>query len=178
MTFGSIDKRDESLSIKEVQRYLRVLSNFGTIDIPNLIIDGVYGNRTRDAVRTFQRDTGIPVTGVVDLVTWEILYEEYLIATEKSGMSEGINPFEENKLLDTISPGDKSNIVYILQAILETLSIVFDFEDQDITGEYDDVTKRNVIRFQEASGLPVTGDVDKITWNALARIYNGQVNKQ
>ena len=93
-------------------------------------------------------------------------------------MSEGINPFEENKLLDTISPGDRSNIVYILQAILETLSIVFDFEDQDITGEYDDVTKRNVIRFQEASGLPVTGDVDKVTWNALARIYNGQINKQ
>lgn len=35
--------------------------------------DGVFREGTRDAVESFQRDTGLPVTGEVDAVTWKAL---------------------------------------------------------------------------------------------------------
>jgi len=39
--------------------------------------DGSYGPATREAVRTFQRVTGLIVSGDVDILTWNALVEEY-----------------------------------------------------------------------------------------------------
>ncbi len=38
--------------------------------IPKIAVDGIYGPRTAEAVRAFQRIFNLPVTGVVDLATW------------------------------------------------------------------------------------------------------------
>lgn len=38
--------------------------------IPRIAVDGVYGPRTAEAVRAFQRIFSLPVTGVVDFATW------------------------------------------------------------------------------------------------------------
>ncbi len=42
----------------------------------------------------------------------------------------------------------------------------------DITNLYDEETKAAVILFQERSMLPVTGIVDKNTWDTLVKIYD------
>ncbi|GAW93667.1 peptidoglycan-binding protein LysM [Calderihabitans maritimus] len=39
-------------------------------------IDGIFGPRTEAAVKAFQRQKGLPVTGVVDTNTWIALIRD------------------------------------------------------------------------------------------------------
>ena len=55
--------------VRDIQHMLNVLS-FTHPAIPRLVEDGVFGERTLEAVMIFQRDFGLPVTGVVDYETW------------------------------------------------------------------------------------------------------------
>jgi len=36
-------------------------------------VDGIFGERTRNAVVAFQKEHGLPITGVVDKATWQVL---------------------------------------------------------------------------------------------------------
>ena len=60
------DKKREA--VRELQKYFLTLARSG-MEVPRLKIDGVYGDETREAVRIFQALMGIPVTGIVDIIT-------------------------------------------------------------------------------------------------------------
>ena len=49
--------------------------------IPTIRADGIYGNRTKEAVEAFQRVFGLPVTGVVDYKTWYEISAIYVAVT-------------------------------------------------------------------------------------------------
>jgi peptidoglycan hydrolase-like protein with peptidoglycan-binding domain len=55
---------DRGLHVTKVQNALNAKVVWGTS--PKLIPDGIFGSRTFDAVRAFQKQKGLPVTGVVD----------------------------------------------------------------------------------------------------------------
>ena len=63
--------------IYEIQDYLRRVARDNE-NIPLVVPSGVYDERTEDAIRKFQREYGLTVTGKVDRETWEKLYEVYL----------------------------------------------------------------------------------------------------
>lgn len=46
--------------------------------LPTIAADGIYGERTRQAVADFQRIFGLPVTGVVDYPTWFRISDIYV----------------------------------------------------------------------------------------------------
>ena len=46
--------------------------------LPSITPDGVYGNRTKEAVQKFQSVFGLPVTGVVDYPTWYKISDIYV----------------------------------------------------------------------------------------------------
>lgn len=46
--------------------------------IPTITADGVYGNRTKEAVQKFQSIFGLPATGVVDYPTWYKISDIYV----------------------------------------------------------------------------------------------------
>ena len=46
--------------------------------IPNIAADGVYGPRTAEAVTAFQRQFGLPASGIVDFTTWYKISEIYV----------------------------------------------------------------------------------------------------
>ena len=50
-----------------------------------LVPDGIYGEETRGAVSEFQRKNGLPVTGAVDLATWDTLILLYRSALVTGG---------------------------------------------------------------------------------------------
>lgn len=56
-------------SVRTIQNQLNIISNSYPA-IPKLVADGIYGPRTAEAVRIFQRVFSLPVTGVVDRATW------------------------------------------------------------------------------------------------------------
>lgn len=46
--------------------------------IPTITADGIYGNRTKEAVEKFQSVFGLPVTGIVDYPTWYKISDIYV----------------------------------------------------------------------------------------------------
>lgn len=170
------DKKREA--VRELQKYFLTLARSG-MEVPRLRIDGVYGDETREAVRIFQALMGIPVTGIVDIITWNILYSEYLSALSENSRGDGIFPFDGIFKDGEVSPSDRGNIVYILQILLETVASYYDdMVKQTINGIFDKVTEENLKAFQRGNNIPETGVLDRLTWNVLARVYNEYINRE
>ena len=55
--------------VEQIQDQLNAISN-NYPRIPKIAVDGIYGERTQNAVRVFQEVFGLPETGVVDYRTW------------------------------------------------------------------------------------------------------------
>ena len=46
--------------------------------LPSIAADGIYGEKTKEAVRKFQSVFGLPSTGIVDYPTWYEIQEIYV----------------------------------------------------------------------------------------------------
>lgn len=141
-----------------------------------IIPDGVYGPQTVAAVSVFQRNHGIPVTGVTDQTTWDAIvaaYEPALIhVAEAQPLDIILNPNE------VLRRGDQSPYLYIAQAILIVLSQVYgSIGTPSQNGILDGQTADALSSFQSLSGLPMTGNLDKITWKHLALHFPLAANK-
>ena len=62
--------------VTDLQTYLSVIGR-NIRDIPEIPVTGYYGEQTKDAVATFQRLFGLPVTGAVGAATWQQIAEQY-----------------------------------------------------------------------------------------------------
>ncbi len=160
----------EQEAIFNLQRYLRSLS-FREPTIPFVPIDGIYGDTTRAAVREFQKSRGLPVTGNVDLETWDSLYLAYLQGLEAGGRTEPLYLFPRNPESYSVGLGDEGLIISAIRYLLRELMIHYggEFEEIPLTGTYDTATEDAVRYFQELHRLPVTGRVDRVTWNRLVQ---------
>lgn len=160
MAYTNIQRKQH---IIELQTYLHVIALMND-KIPVVIPDGVYGSETAIAVRAFQREYGLPDTGTTDGATWNKIvsvYRAYL-----RGAPEPYAVFPSAKYV--AAKGDTGQLVYILQAMLQTIGKRYDNAPQvDVCGVYNDPTAEAVTRFQRWSGLPVSGRVDSATWNML-----------
>ena len=63
--------------IRSLQYMLNQLAIHNDI-LTRLAVDGIFGERTLEAVMVFQRENGLPVTGVVDLTTWNAIRDAYI----------------------------------------------------------------------------------------------------
>jgi len=62
--------------VKILQDYLWRLGYYQGLDpaLPYIKeVDGIFGPRTRKAVERFQKEHGLPMTGIVDKATWQVL---------------------------------------------------------------------------------------------------------
>ena len=63
--------------VMQLQEQLnRISQNYPAI--PRIVADGIYGERTKEAVETFQRVFLLPVSGIVDYPTWYEISEIYV----------------------------------------------------------------------------------------------------
>ena len=159
---------DKNAAISELQGFLRRLESEKT-GLPLIAIDGVYDVRTRNAVINAQRNSGLPMTGTVDLATWNAIYSEYLRLGEEIL---GIFPFPMTPENNEITEDTVGDLVIILKLMLRELTLDFDFDALDTVGIYDEATSNAVREFQKVNGLPETGRTDVKTWNLLTRAYN------
>ncbi len=63
-------------NVRDLQTYLSAIAK-NTGKIPDVEIDGYYGENTRDAVYTFQNINGLPLTGSVGPSTWQRIAMQY-----------------------------------------------------------------------------------------------------
>ena len=155
--------------IRSLQTMLRVLAEQDPRH-ETLIPDGIYGPSTKSAVSKFQRLHGLAVTGVTDQQTWEQIVAEYepaLIQIAQAQMLDVI--LEPNQV---IRKGERHPHIYILQAILAVLEDAYEsIGPVEHNGLLDEATASAIAAFQGLSGLPMTGNLDKVTWKALALHY-------
>lgn len=162
--------------VRSLQTMLRVIAQEDERQ-PSLIPDGIYGNQTTAAVSAFQRNHGIPVTGVTDQNTWDRIVAAYEPAQIRIGPAQPLEIILEPG--QVIRRGDAEPNVYLLQAILIVLSDVYgSITPPGMNGVLDDATAASLEAFQSLSGLPQTGELDKVTWKQLALHYPLASNKR
>ena len=162
---------DSGAQTQNIQYFLSYLSEFYS-EIPQIDIDGVFGVQTENAVKSFQALFELPITGRVDLATYDTLYRTYL------GFIQAI-PF---KYLDgeiypypgiPLRRGSQSEVVRLLQ---EYLNYISQFIDQipsvSPTGYFGQLTEEAVIALQRLYGIEPNGTVGAQTWNTITSLYN------
>lgn len=160
--------------IRSLQTMLRVIrEDAGYTD--NVVPDGIYGSSTIEAVSQFQREHGLPMTGVTDQQTWETIVAEYQPALVRVDAAQPLqlilNPGQ------VLKKGEYHPYLYLIQSMLLTLSEIYgSVPAPQITGVLDLPTGEAVSAFQYLSELPQTGEIDKITWKHLALQYPLAVN--
>lgn len=164
------ERMNESAARRNLQTYLRQLANFDS-SIPFVPIDGNRGDDTTEAIRAFQIRQGLSPTGIADPETWDAIYEEYLLSLEQQALPSPFSPFPSTPADYSLGAGDSGFPVAAIQYLLEALSVLFPIDAVRVTGIYDEPTERAVSEIQQRHLLPVTGRTDKLTWNALVRLY-------
>lgn len=161
--------------IRSLQTMLRVIGeDMGYNE--NVIPDGIYGSSTMEAVSRFQRDHGLPVTGVTDQITWEQITAEYEPARIRVEAAEPLqlilNPGQ------VMGKGQSHPYLYLVQGMLIAISEEYgSIPTPQVSGVLDIATAEALSAFQYLSGLPETGNLDKITWKHLALQYPLAVNR-
>ena len=142
--------------IFDLQTFLRRIQQSEGSAAP-LVPDGIFGAQTAAAVREYQQQHCLPVTGIADQRTWNAIYASYaaLIAADALPMQTAFFPPESDTVL---KPGAKSPSVYVLQLMLSEIAPHYNrIAAVPLTGEYDSDTQAAVRRAQQIFQLPQTG---------------------
>ncbi len=155
--------------IRSLQTMLRVLAEDDR-RLPIVIPDGVYGPNTMNAVSAFQRLQGIPITGIADQSTWDLIVELYEPALVRIGKAQPIEILLEPGQIFRL--GDRSPYVYLLQGMLAQLSNDHPTINTPGTeGIMDEDTVAALMAFQRLAALPETGEFDRQTWKNLVQQF-------
>lgn len=141
--------RGNASNIPEKVKELQELLMRSGYDLPYYGADGDFSRETEKAVEKFQKDHGLPVTGVVDEATWNAL---------------------KNTLnyTDTLSKGNPSNKTHVVKELQELLiKNGYELPYYGADGDFSRETEKAVKKFQKDHGLPETGVVDEATWAML-----------
>lgn len=156
-------------AVFEVQSYLRNIGRLDS-DISRVVPDGIFGEETTAAVRSFQRKYSLDETGVVDFETWESIKSKNSEAVFIASRPIQIIPITNEDL--PLVKGTDNSLVYTLHLMLNLLAERYmNFSALPLQSLFDERTEREVRRFQRVISREETGRVDKETWNKLAEIY-------
>ena len=166
---------DTGVYVRVAQYYLAVIAqNLDTV--PEIDIDGIFGPRTEAAVKAFQRDYGLPETGVIDERTWNDMYNVYrgiVESTPEYYTGVPVAPYPGFVL----SIGMRGNEVRLLQEYLSKLSEVYpEIPQIAVDGVFGPATRSAVMAAQQLFGLPVTGIVFALTWDAITSAYQDVIS--
>ena len=157
-----IDKPNQP--IFEVQRFLYELGLYYEW-LPAVFPDGIYGENTEEAIKQFQKHFELPITGVVDINTWQLLYAQFNEAknSRTSLPSPSLSP---NTLPFAI--GDRGYGPSLLhQALIELGRFYPSLPLLLPTSIYQASTVAAIKALQRVYRKEETGMVDIALWNAL-----------
>ena len=138
--------------------------------LPQLVPDGVYGERTLEAVMRFQREAGLPVTGTVDQATWDAIRSSWLEQQSRESYARAARVFPSEGI--QVPEGNTKEYMIVPQTMFNVLSRHFEgIVPCQADGIHGPASAENVRWLQKAAGLPVTGCMDKATWDALSHLY-------
>ena len=136
MSYNTLRPDDRGEAVRNLQYTLYELGYYDGR------IDGIYGQTTSDAVRSFQIENKLtPVDGIAGKNTLNRLYSSDAIPATQAGDQ-----------YDTVYPGATGAVVVEIQECLVDYGVL-----DAVTGNYDDNTTAAVKAFQAANGLKQDG---------------------
>ena len=168
---GVLQVGNSGSAVLNLQFFISYVSRFYET-VPDVAIDGVFGETTRAAVEAVQRTFGLPVDGVVGERTWNELYRAYIgiVNTIPLEYVEGYTvPYGGVPL----RIGADSESVRLLQQYLNYIAVSFpEIPQINPTGYFGPRTQEAVIAFQNLAGITPTGVVAATTWTAITGLYD------
>lgn len=165
--------------VRTIQMQLnRIGTNYPAI--PKIVpANGIYGESTTEAVRTFQNVFNLPATGVVNKATWyKIKYIFTAVKHLSELTSEGLTAEEiENLWGENLRRGDYGQRVRSLAYYLNVIAY-FNPEIPSVNsnGVFNEAMENQVKAFERFYGLNPDGIVDFRTWQLINRIYTDILN--
>lgn len=158
-----------SQPVRSLQYMLRELSREYEF-LPELAVDGTFGEETLEAVMLFQRELHPPVTGVVDRGTWNAIRERWEEAEQNNGQPRGTRLFPGGGC--RVEPGSRREFMIVPQVMLRVLARHLNGIAPGVAdGGHDQVSVENVRWLQRAAGQKETGVLDQRAWDMLSRLY-------
>lgn len=161
--------------VRSLQRMLNSLALHNDA-LLRLVPDGIFGERTLEAVMLFQRENSLPVTGVVNGQTWNAIVDAY----EKMEFLYGAPPplcvLPSGTF--TCCQGERGAPILIIQAMFNALNqVTTNFSVCTANDVNEGSTYENLRTIQRLSGLPETGTLDRPTWVYLCQLYHALVTR-
>lgn len=163
------------IPVTTIQYYLSIIAYFNNALEP-VPRSGTFGPETVRAVESFQRFYGLPVTGVVDIATWNTISRIYTETV--ASLPEGYQG-NNAKLYPGffLSEGMRNQSVTDLQTYLLLISQnIPEIPSVSVTGYFGTQTEDAVLAFQRLYGLTESGAVGPVTWATIANQYDAFVN--
>lgn len=157
--------------IYDLQRFLRRIQQAQGDSCP-LAPDGIFGVETANAVRIFQQQNGLTVTGTANFETWTKIFQQYSKLKCQNCMPSSVLffPTSDNAQLSSASRGPA---VLALQMLFNAAVPHYtNLQPLCLTGEYDKATQDAICQMQRAFQMPSGGVTNHATWQALALMYN------
>ncbi|MBQ9070466.1 MAG: peptidoglycan-binding protein [Clostridia bacterium] len=160
---------DKAGAISDVQRFLLLLSQ-NNANLPHLSVDGIFNEETVTAVKEFQRQNSLPITGKVEKETFDLLYLLYTEALKEY--------YTDYDTLDsTVFPlkiGDSGSDVAVLNTYIRELAKYY-LDLESVWGDFfSTATEKSVSDLQGYFREKQTGTVTK---KFFARLKN-EVNER
>ncbi len=159
------------VDVRTLQYYLSIIAYFNS-DLQPVPLDGNFSAATVDAVERFQAFYGLPVTGIVNSDTWNVIDRIYVETV--AALPEGYQG-NNAKLYPGyfLTKGTRGENITDLQTYLNLIGRnIAEVPEVPITGYFGDQTENAVRIFQRLFGIPVSGDVGPVTWYQIALQYD------
>lgn len=166
-----LKRGSEGRAVRVLQYYLAVVGAYYQAVMP-VEITGTFGPKTEESVKSFQKVFGLPQTGEVDRETWNDLYRAYAGIVESvpiGSQDAGIALYPGIVL----SEGMTSEYVRLIQQDLSYIHDTYpNIPAVNDTGYFGPLTKNSILALQKQFGLPQTGTIGPVTWDAIISIYS------
>ena len=145
--------------------------------LPRLAETGTFDEATLEAVMIFQRDFALPVTGIVDLTTWNVILSAYYDNLVQFGFPSPLHVFPDGT--DSVGKLEQAAELRIAQAMFAELAkFISNFESTEFDGVNSGATFQNLRKLQTLSALPESGILDRATWGVLSSLYRTYVTRR
>ena len=165
-TFGPLQVGSVGIAVNKFQGYLNIMQQRGFIR-SRVMEDGRYGETTANAVREYQQYAGLPITGKIDVPTWNHI----------------VNKLRELKVVTNIpvysrsyylAQGSQGMDVFKMQEYLNEIAAKNPcLRPVPSDGTYGPRTTTMVQQFQYLYDLNIDGIIGKATWDAIINTRNG-----
>lgn len=169
---------DSGNDVNIIQTQLKAITkNYPAVGY-NSLPNGIFDVKTEDAVKRFQEIFFLPVTGEVDKATWYKIKRIFVGVRRLNELNSiGISVEEANlPYEEELIEGSSGNQVKAIQYYLNVLAYFNgNLNTLPIDGVYGADTVNAVETFQQFYSLPVTGTVNRETWNKIREVYDSVI---